>query len=376
MARTVYLGQLSGPNGKRKVSVAANTLMQYVIKTVAQGTENMLVLSYAQCGLLENAVKSEELSCGAHIIYFDEELKRAGNVIEKIKNRKKHEKALLKFVCEHLQDGDTLIAYHSLGLMKLLRKIKRRKKITLVMQVAEIYSDVDGTEKQRKNEIKFLKEADRYIFSSVPLCELINDSNKPYAICMGTYDSAPQVASCFDDGKCHIVYAGTFNPIKGGVFNAIDAAEHLDENYHLHLLGGGEEKLLKVVIKKMLQMSVKTSCEITYDGYLQGEEYLKFLQSCHIGLSTQNAQAAYSDTSFPSKVLVYFANGLRVVSSGALPLKKSSIKSEIFFYEGSDPSEIARAVKTAREEKAQDTRAILNELDKVFKAELFEMLSK
>ena len=153
MARTVYLGQLSGPNGKRKVSVAANTLMQYVIKTVAQSTENMLVLSYAQCASLENAVSSESLPFGAQILYFNDEIKTARNVIEKLKNRKKHERALLKFVCENLQDGDTLIAYHSLGLMKLLRKVKRRKKIILVMQVAEIYSDVDGTEKQRKNEI-------------------------------------------------------------------------------------------------------------------------------------------------------------------------------------------------------------------------------
>ena len=61
----------------------------------------------------------------------------------------------------------------------------------------------------------------------------VNLSNKPYIISHGTYHTVPRYCGKFDDGKIHAVYAGSFNPVKGGALTAIGAAEYLDENYDL-----------------------------------------------------------------------------------------------------------------------------------------------
>lgn len=374
MSKVIYFGQYSTANGARAVSVAANTLMDYVINTVAAVHSDFTVVSYAGKNERDASLEIKEEN-GIKTVYLPISVSKATSKLAKWKQARKNKKAMQRELNKLVNDGDTVIAYHSLGIVNTLRHLRKKKKITLVLQVAEIYSDVKCDKAKKEKEIEFLKSADKYIFSSVPLNELINKENKPYAICMGTYKAENEINHPLNDGKHHIVYAGTFNPIKGGVFNAISAAEFLDESYHLHILGGGEEKLFKIVVKEMLQMSAKTSCEITYDGYLQGEEYLKFLQSCQVGLSTQNTSDAFSDTSFPSKVLVYLANGLRVVSGEVLPLKKSSISDEIFYYEGSDPRQIAQAIKNACQDSTQDGRKIVDSLNEQFANDLKKLIN-
>ncbi len=70
----------------------------------------------------------------------------------------------------------------------------------------------------------------------------------------------------------------------------------------------------KVEILSASYIAAKTKCKITYDGAFYVKKYYEFLQKCHIGLSTQNPYEPFNNSSFPSKVLVYMANGLRVVS--------------------------------------------------------------
>ena len=66
----------------------------------------------------------------------------------------------------------------------------------------------------------------------------------------GTYNVEKQIANKFDDGKIHCVYAGTFDPRKGGM-SAVNAAKFLDEKYHIHILGFGTEKDKKLLIIKI-----------------------------------------------------------------------------------------------------------------------------
>jgi glycosyltransferase involved in cell wall biosynthesis len=208
--------------------------------------------------------------------------------------------------------------------------------------------------------------ADGYIFSSNQLCKRFNSQNKPYVICMGTYNAEDTLSTPIDDGKTHIVYAGTFNPHKGGVFNAISATEYLDSSYHLHILGGADEKLFKLVAKAIIEASLKTECQITYDGFLTGDEYKSFLQSCHIGLSTQDSEGAFNNSSFPSKILVYLANGLKVVSSKIPAVTTSMVDSAMYYYDYQAPREIARAIKDARENDKCDPRELVDKLNRSF----------
>ena len=69
---------------------------------------------------------------------------------------------------------------------------------------------------------------------------------------------------------------------------AAAAAEFLPENYHMHILGFGSDEEVASMRDMVDKLSGNCACSITYDGLLAGEDYIRFLQSCDIGLSTQN----------------------------------------------------------------------------------------
>jgi hypothetical protein len=97
-----------------------------------------------------------------------------------------------------------------------------------------------------------------------------------------------------------VVYSGTTNPRKGGINMAIDAAAYLPENYHVHILGTGDAETLQAMNQRIRDVQAKAACTVTYDGVLRDRVYTDFLHSCHIGLSTQNPEGDYNNSSFPS----------------------------------------------------------------------------
>lgn len=105
---------------------------------------------------------------------------------------------------------------------------------------------------------------------------------------------------------------------------------------------------------------------MTYDGLLSGEDYIQFIQSCDIGLSTQNPNAEFNDTSFPSKILSYMANGLKVVSIKILALKRSAISDLLCYYEENTSEAIAKAVNDVDFNDGYDSRKRIKELDMNF----------
>ncbi len=284
---------------------------------------------------------------------------------------------MLRYFCYllmNIKKNDTVIVYHSLGYMKLISFLRKIKKFNLVLEIEEIYSDVIGNKKLRKKELEFFKLADKYIFPTELMDDSINIYKKPSIIIYGTYQVENDRNVSFDDDKIHIVYAGTLDPRKGGATTTTTTA-YLTENYHVHILGFGSKQDIDDIKKLIADTMTKSKATVTYDGVKSGEEYIEFLQKCHIGLSTQNPDAEFNDTSFPSKILSYMANGLRVVSVDIPAIKRAKISEHIYFYSEQKPEKIAEAIMGIDFNKNYDSRKLIKELDNEFIEKLGEMFN-
>lgn len=297
-----------------------------------------------------------------------------GNKIRRVCSRLYSRLQLFRYILKNVNRDDTLIVYHSLAYAPLLSFLKKIKKFELVLEVEEIYADVNGSERDRKKEYKLFNMADAFVFPTELLNEKLNTEKKPHCIIYGTYQVELDRKCKFNDDKIHAVYAGTFDPRKGGAVAAAAAAAELDSNYHIHILGFGSEQDTENMKDTVSELAGKCDCEITFDGLLSGEDYIRFIQSCHIGFSTQNPDADFNATSFPSKVLSYLANGLRVVSIKIDAIERSAIGDLMYFYEENTPKAIAKAVKRVDINEPYDSRANIKSLDENFIKEISRLL--
>ena len=271
----------------------------------------------------------------------------------------------------NLKLGEQVIVYHSLGYDATFLKLHKLKSIHIIGEIEEIYQDVRKVSKRcADNEYKFIDVCDKYIFPTQLLDKKMNRQNKPSIIIHGVYFIEPIVESKFTDGKIHVVYGGTLDPAKGGGIAAAAAAEFLSENYHIHICGFGDPSQIISIIQEVKK---KSKAQITFEGELKGNEYKRFIQKCHIGLSTQNPNATFNDTSFPSKIFVYLSNGLKVVSIRIPVVVQSFVANNLFFYDRQTPEMIANAIIRASNETFSDNN-ILNYLDKNFSVELKNLL--
>lgn len=273
---------------------------------------------------------------------------------------------LFWYLIKNTHKDEAVIVYHSMMIMSPIMLAKKVKKFKLVLEVEEIYQDVvEFSRRMKHTEYKFFEMADKYIYPTELLNTKINRTNKPYSIIYGTYHVEENKKNRFEDNKIHVVYAGTFDPRKGGTLAAA-TAEYLSKSYHVHIIGFGSNEDTKLLIDKIDQVAKKTDATITYDGLLKGEEYIEFLQRCDIGLSTQIPESTYNETSFPSKILSYMANGLRVVSVRIKAIEISAIGNAVYYYEEQTPKAIAEAIKAIELNKAYDSIELIKKLDKDF----------
>ncbi len=297
-------------------------------------------------------------------------LNRIVSVIDRVILKTK----LFLYMIKNTNKDSIVMVYHSLGYMSLVKRLKKLKGFKLIIEAEEIYGDVNGDEKTSQKEYDFFKIADAFIFPTELLSEKVNTEKKPEVIIYGTYHIEKELSKLFSDGKIHCVYAGTLDPRKGGAIASAESALFLNENYHIHILGFGNEKEKAETLNTIDSISKKSKAKITYDGLLSGEEYIKFIQSCDIGLSTQNPNGKYNDTSFPSKILSYMANGLRVVSVRIPVVEESGIGKCVYYYDEQTPENIAKAIKSIDFSEEYDSRKTIGVLDKAFICNLKTML--
>lgn len=238
--------------------------------------------------------------------------------------------------------NDKIIVYHSPWIALPILLAKKIRGFKIILEVEEIYKDIQTIHPFLDTlEQRIFEKADAYIFSTELLERKLNTSNKPYVVLYGNYEVPITLAKPFEDGKIHLVYAGIIDSHKAGAFNAIEVAPYLNHKYVIHILGFGEVGKLQ---KRINEINEFSECNVYYDGVKSGEDYIKFCQFCHIGLSTQNIEGEFVDSSFPSKILSYMALGLNVVSCDIKCVRESAISNFINYYKGNS-IEIAESIK-------------------------------
>ncbi len=371
MSKIIYLAHYDAPDSqeRRSYSPAAAVKIAYIAETIAACGHQVDLISACNCiepypcdggsrELSEGVVLTTLPSCGR------------GGRVHNIIDTALFIRRLYRYLMRHIQDGDTVIAYHSLILLRTIKRLKRRKKFRLILEVEELYGDVTGSRRCVRKELRFFQCADAYIFPTALLDEKINQEHKPAVLIHGAYRVEADRGERFGDDRIHCVYAGTLDPRKGGALAAVRTAQFLPENYQLHILGFGSAAQKEALLAEIR----KTGSEkVRFEGEKEGEDYIRFLQKCDIGLSTQNPDADFSATSFPSKILSYLANGLSVVSTCIRAVETSAVGALITYYDAQTPQSIADAILRASEKKT-DSRNEISALHERFLGEMGELL--
>lgn len=288
----------------------------------------------------------------------------------------------LTYFCFHrwlkmnLKEGESIVVYHSLDYCSFFLNTRKKKNFKLIGEVEEIYQDVHPQSKNlSEDEYGFFSVCDNFIFPNTVLDEKVNTQSKSSIVIHGLYKVQPKVANKFDDGRIHVLYAGTFDPVKGGALAAVEAAMYLPDNYHLHITGFGSESDSKNIREKVNDITKKAKAQITFHGFISREELTDLMQMCHIGLCTQDPTKKLNLTSFPSKILNYLSNGLAVLTGRNRAIEESKVSDLLYYYEEQTPQSIAASIKNIDVNNVIDGKERLQQLDIQFENELKSLLT-
>lgn len=270
---------------------------------------------------------------------------------------------LFVWLLRHTKKDEPVLVYHSPWLslpVCLARKIRRFR---LILEVEEIYADITSLNRCfDRLEYRLIRTADTFLLSTDLLADRIAGT-KPRIVVYGQYTVEPVLAAPPADGKIHLLYAGVIDADKAGAFNALEATRYLDERYVLHMIGFGDEELLR---HKIAELRPQTTCRTEFDGLKSGNDYIRYAQACQIGLSTQKMSGQYLSSSFPSKILSYLALGLTVVSCRVECVCRSAVGNQVVYYTDDTPQAIAEAVRKTRPDENAGSRELMERLNREF----------
>ena len=265
-----------------------------------------------------------------------------------------------------------IIIYHSLSLgyvYYFLHMIKRK----FILEVEEIYSDVSGNTRRRKRELAGAAKASCYIVPNRDMHKLFPE--KKWVLYHGSCRREPVMKRIFTDGRIHIVYAGTLDPRVIGGYVMVRLAEYLNNHYQIEILGVGSGEQKAIIQDEIAKVAGK-GCDIELHDCLYGDEYLQFIQSCDIGIYAQDPRSADIYTSFPSKIMSYLSNGLRVAATKTSVLERSEVSHLLFWAEKNEPDVFAEAIKSIDMEAEYDSRAALCRLEEDIKIRVANFLKE
>lgn len=332
---------------ERVNSPAASNLMDYVASVISSRLKTTIIsASWSTAGLGYYRARATK-NCDNIKVLFPPSI-GVGAVIFKLISILLAQVWLFAYLMLKAKKNTLVVVYHAPTLFWPVYLSKKLRSYKLVLQVCEIYSDVATQPIYKKIfEKKLIQIADRYVISTELLINHPLLKKKPYSVCSGVYRSQPAVSSPPNDGKIHVIYSGIIDSLKQGAMNAVSAAEYLDANYCLHIIGFGADEDILDLKQKIININALGKCTVIFSGMKSGASYVDYLQRCHIGLSTQSSGGNFNNSSFPAKIFSYFGNGLQVVSVNTLAISQSYISTQIKFYDIGNPRNIAEAIHTA-----------------------------
>ncbi|WP_379145994.1 hypothetical protein [Paenibacillus sp. sgz500992] len=292
---------------------------------------------------------------------------------------------IIIYVLLNVKKNETVLVYHSLLYIEPFKLLRKLKKFKLILEFNDLYHAVNKKALRfKEKEIRFIKEADEYLFMNSIAEEKFNNG-KPYVLSFGNYNQPKRLNQQFSDEKTHVVYAGIIESSRRAAILGAQSALYLDANYKIHILGFGEDHEIDEFEGIVKDINIEKGYEaVIFHGRLRGQDFSDFLHSCHIGLSSHAYSEEEMDSAnytFPSKIPTYISHGLYVVSPNIPCVVQSPFSEFTIFYEKHKPEDIAKAIKEASlklSEKNSLIRApadLIQELDRRFCEEIKKILA-
>lgn len=307
---------------------------------------------------------------------FFSSTKRANLLGAKFSHLLQWMKIILYLLC-HVKNDDVVLVYHSIYNLRWLEIYKKLFRKKFILEIEDVFSEL-------AENCKRFADDEREIFSAADACICVNDLiaekyeiKRPTLVSYGSYSLPPYYAKT-STGKIRLVYAGVIERERNAAFLALNAMEFLGDNYELHILGFGDKFNIDALEQQIAQFNEKSGSQrIIYHGRKDGHEYFRFLQTCDIGLSTHAydiRNMASADNTFPSKVLVYLANNLRVVAQRLKCLEASALNFGITYYDEPVPQQLADAIKRIDLTVPYDSRSKIQQMDELFTRDMAGLL--
>lgn len=326
--------------------VPARLKMHYIARKLNE-------LGYQVSFLSLNSIKDRKISFGKKISNHPNEIRYIASIRESSKVLKRLNSYLrniqiVKFLLS-LSKGDILIVYHSNAISKLVWRICNIRGIKTILQIEEIYGySATGISKTLSEEIEAVKLYDYHMFVNDYIPMNLGIKSKASLVSYGVAQCCNLQGDLFDKNKKHVVYAGTIENRKMGALTSVRAAKYLSDNYVMHILGFGKSECIEKMKEEIREINAHAGYEkIVYHGQKFGSELDEFLCSCDIGISPNVLNEDFANHTFPSKVITYMSNGLKVVTGYCKSFEMCSLSDSWTYYYEFLPEAVALSVEAA-----------------------------
>ena len=336
--------------GLFKGNVPGNLKMKYVMGQMRECGIKPHIVSLAQQkkrGFYSTICKKLEQS-GIRVTYFAG-INGTGLFIRKLDGLIKRLE-LLWYLFVVINKNDSVVLYHSYPYTKFISKFKKLLKYDITIEVEELYGFSAVADRPWVgDEIEAVRKMDRFICVNEGIPKLLGLKKGQFVVNYGVGIIPPRNVERRNDGKIHVVYAGTIETLKLGAITAVDSAPYLTDDYVIHIIGFGTEDNIQR-LKSHIE-EVNSQCgtnRVEYNGYYSGEELDRFLFGCHIGLSSNVMRPNFANNSFPSKVITYMCHDLTVVLGYAESFYDVPMSKGWTFYHEFVPKTIADAIMASK----------------------------
>lgn len=269
---------------------------------------------------------------------------------------------LFFWLLRNVKKNERILVYHSPSLSFPLLAAKTIKSFSILLEVEEIFAEIWKDKfSLEKWEWRLINAADFYICASDLLAQKIGVEKS--IVVYGSYN-LPEFTE-FDSKKTgiNLVYAGSIDTVKGGVFKAIESMAYLNEDYYLHICGYGSDDQIKDIVSIINKTNHSLGREVCiFHGKLLGEPFTNILNSCDIALNPQ-IEGDYMTTAFPSKILTYLSHNLHIVSTNVNSIKASVFAPHINFTKNDSPLEIAESIQNINLDETKNNNQLIINLE-------------